>query len=148
MIRIATLDDFYEVLTMTYAFAKETYPELAIDYEDVSTFIKYLLSDNRKSIVLLLEKDNLVVGMIAGTLIKALFNKEMILQEAAWWVNPDHRNTKEALSLPQALEVWGKKVGASWSQLCTAEGDYSPRVGKYYKRLGYKAFEHTYLKRI
>jgi len=92
--------------------------------------------------------DNEIVGMVAGVLSPVYFNHAHLSgEELFWWVSDDAPQMT-GLRLLQALENEAKARGcASWQMKSIARlnGD---RMGHLYERRGYRASEHSYIKRL
>lgn len=89
-----------------------------------------------------------IVGMVAGIVSPVYFNfGHLSGEELFWWVSADapHRT---GIKLLDALEDAAKAKGChSWQMKSIARlnGD---RMGRLYERRGYRASEHSYIKRL
>ena len=90
-------------------------------------------------------KDKLV-GFIAGTLSRHLFNPEIIvLNEVFFWVRPEFRNSKVAKSLLDSYIKYGK-INADW--VLVGVIDKSTLSGRSLEKRGFKLKEQSYLMEV
>lgn len=90
-----------------------------------------------------------VHGMAAAMVYPQWWNHEHITgQEMFWWVDEDHRGSRSGVSLLKSLEDWAKSRGAkSFSMIHTP--NLGPKgLADFYKRRGYKEWDHTFTKEI
>lgn len=146
---IATMEDFDTV----YEFAKAFY--LATPYANTFEFSEarvkeviriYLTSPKTEAITVLLSKDGVPVGMIAGVAGKSLFTEGVYTVEQMWWVDPAHRGTRFALGLLKAYEDWAKVIGAEYCVVASIKD--VTNLDKLYTKFGYVNSEQSFMKRI
>ena len=103
---------------------------------------------NPDGIVLVLVRKGVICGMAGGLVHPLYFNHaHKTGQELFWWVSPDERiGTGSALL--EALEQAARDRGAeSWAMI--ALDKVRPEaVGAMYRRRGYRASEHSFIKRL
>lgn len=149
-LKIGTWLDFEDIESMLHKFISMTpYENITVDHDKVRAMISDFLGDNgtTKIIVLAVENDK-TIGMIVGATSEPLFSTEKMACEMAWWVDPDHRNSRVGFKLIEAYEYWANKVGCKFVQLCSMEDDYGKRLDKFYTRRGFKLYESAYLKEV
>lgn len=87
-------------------------------------------------------------GFAAGIVSPVYFNRAHLSgEELFWWVSPDAPQMT-GIRLLEALECEAKGKGCqSWQMKSVARlnGD---RMGRLYERRGYRASEHSYIKRL
>lgn len=138
-IRIATLDDLEQIVSMSMKFVQDTpYSEYA-NQETIRDLAMNLVSDNNKSIILLSDH-----GMIAGLVTPNLFGSGHFATELAWWIDPEYRGSREGSQLLEAFEYWSKLVGCKAINMTCLDD----QVGQYYEKKGYRLRERAYIKEI
>lgn len=80
--------------------------------------------------------------MIAGVASAIIFAKEVAMQEMVWYVEPDKR--KCGLKLLREFEQRAKARKLDFILMPTV----FQRSERFYKRLGYRAYQNTFLKRM
>lgn len=98
--------------------------------------------------ILLVAGEHEIVGMAGGLISPLYFNAaHKTGQELFWWISPSARGGL-GLQLIDALEGEARARGCqSWAMI--ALDKISPeRTAKLYERRGYRASEHTYVKRL
>ena len=147
--RVATIDDFDYV----YDFAKRFYE--VSPYSSIYEFSErrvhevithYLTGDRSAVMAVLMLKDKVPVGLIAGVSALNLFAEGTLAVEQVWWVDEDHRKTKKSLVLVALFEEWAKRIGASHC-VFTSIKDVTD-LSNLYTKLGYVETEQSFIKRI
>lgn len=106
------------------------------------------LIDSPDGILLVAEQGGEIVGMTGGLAFPFYFNHaHKSGQELFWFVKPEARNGVGRL-LFDAIEAEAKAAGCvSWAMI--ALDRVQPELtGKIYRRRGYRASEHSYIKRL
>lgn len=150
-LKLATWDQYGDVLDMAHKFAKHSpYAHKALDDAKISELVMGFLDGDRDKVILILatDDDGKPIGLLAGMTSEILFSHEKIAHEVMWWMEPEHRGSRESFRLVEAFEFWARKIKADIIQLSTVETEYAERVGKFYKRKGYQLVERTYVKEI
>ena len=149
MIRKATLDDVARIAELGALFHAEAGWGDICEYvcEDTEKTLRYLVEDNN-GILLVAERDGEIVGMCGGLAHPIYFNHaHKSGQELFWWVKPDCRGGV-GKALFDAMEDEARRLGCtSWAM--TALDKVQPELtGRLYRRRGYRASEHSYIKRL
>lgn len=144
MIRDATEADVKRIVEMGRAFFEIS------GQDDIATFDDEAAADTvracmEEGVVLVLQKDGVLVGM-AGALIYRIYlsRDDITAQELFWWVEPEHRGV--GTELLKMLERRAKENGAA--SIAMIELESMKGVGRLYERAGYRAHDHTYVKRL
>ena len=148
MIRPATADDIPDIATLGERFHEQA------GWGDI---FPYSVDDCAASLTQFMGLPNFIclvadmggiVGMTAGITCPVYFNHAHLSgEELFWWVS-DEAPQMTGIRLLQALENEAKARGcASWQMKSIARlnGD---RMGKLYERRGYRASEHSFIKRL
>lgn len=88
-----------------------------------------------------------VVGMLVLVALPHPFSGEVIGDELAWWVNPEHRGGRAGHKLLRSAEAWARQNGVVALKM-SAPTDSDDSVDGYLYRTGYVAVETAYLKRL
>jgi GNAT superfamily N-acetyltransferase len=142
MTRLATVDDLDAIVTMGRHFIEDVYPtDLVFNAAQIRAFATQLIV-GVDSDVYLAEHDGAIVGMLALMAYAHPMSGERIATEVCWWVEPAQRGL--GLRLFRAAEVWAVAHGATVFQMIAP----SRPVAQFYERVGFKAIETTYQRRV
>ncbi len=97
---------------------------------------------NNDAVVLVLEVDGVVQGVIAGVIQKIFFSEDVALQELVWYV----KNGFKGSDLLKAFEVIA--IGIGCQALIVGNKPAYCDLGKYYERRGFTFLENQYTKRL
>lgn len=145
MIRRATRDDRPALLRMGRSFAAIG---TAIPFDDDSYMATVMhLIAGEDAILLVLERDGQVVGMIGGLCYPCWYNHGHITaQELFWWVDEGYRGSGGSVRLLEAFEEWAISQGASEIVMGARSHMSAERLGRFYARRGYVELERLYSK--
>lgn len=111
MIRQATKYDKTQVIQMMQLFRAESKIEQYKDLDNVEYWNRLLDSILSGQGVIYIEKD---VGLIMGVVMPTIWcDKTLVLNELAWYVKPEHRNTTVGYRLLKAYVEYGKELKRS-----------------------------------
>lgn len=148
MIRAATASDIPGIAVLGKEFHAQAGWSDIFDYSeaDCAKSLTSLL-ENEAFICLVAETDA-IVGMAAGVVSPVYFNHSHTSgEELFWWVSPNAPQLT-GIRLLGALEDAARGMGCdSWQMKSIAllGGD---RMAKLYERRGYRASEHSFIKRL
>lgn len=86
-----------------------------------------------------------LVGMIALVCGPHPVTAQIVCEELAWWVNPEHRRSRIGPALLGRAEDWARQNGAIMLKMVAPAGS---DVSRYYERHGYEAVETAFVKRL
>ena len=139
--REATCDDLLEMLRMSKLFV-EALGETPNRESIVSTLENLIESDD--GVVLITEG-----GMVGALCYPKFFNTDSVLaQEMFWWVDEKHRGNGIAGGLLTGLEEWARGKSADELIMIAVDRLEGGKVGKIYRKRGYKPFERSYSKEL
>lgn len=117
------------------------------DDESVAATLSNMI-DSDGGILLVAERKGVILGMAGGLVYPAYFNAHHLTgQELFWWVSPDDR-CGAGKALMDAMEARAREKGAkSWAMIAL-DKVRPAAVGAVYQRRGYRASEHSYIKRL
>lgn len=147
-IRPATADDVERIADMAQAFYASTeYPALYGEFSRTQACGLAIVLMQR-GLVLLAERDGLVIGMVAMAIEPCIFNPDTTLaNEVAFWIDPDHRGGTLAMRLhsvaDDALRAMGVNV-VRWARLTTSPDG----VERLYARAGCTETERFYARTL
>lgn len=140
MIREATLLDLPEVLRMATLFTESI--GIEPDKETITETLSMLIDSPQGALFV---ADGAFVAALAYPL---FMNKRIIVvQELAWWVDPDTRSKGLGKKMLTALERWAMAIGADRVMMIALK-DSPKHVDKFYKASGYRPLEKTYVKEM
>lgn len=149
MIRPAGVEDIPTIASMGKAFFDEAAWSDVVEYvsEDCAASLLAMI-EGEHGIVLVAEEAGQIVGMAGGVVCPLYFNRAHLSgQELFLWVKPGERRGLGGRLLI-ALEQAAKDAGCqSWSMIALDRVE-PEATGKLYERRGYRASEHSYIKRL
>lgn len=148
LIRDATPDDVPTIARLGAEFHVEAGWSDVTEYrqEDCENALQGILR-GETCVMIVAEDNGRIVGMACGVALPLYFNhKHWHGQELFFWVDPEYRG-KVGGKLFDAFEDAGRNVAASWAMV--ALDKVKPELtGRLYSRRGYRAAEHTWIKRF
>lgn len=149
-LKIATLDDYFDVREMCLAWLNESpYEGFESDPDKIDAYIEAVLKgDKTRQIALIARKEGRPYGIIAGQVSHLMFSNHRIAHELLWWIRPEARGTKLSIQLLQAFEHWAKTIGCTHIQMSMVNNDNLDKVAKLYTRFGYALAEQMFLKEL
>lgn len=148
VIRPAEITDIPEVVRMGERFFETAgWPDYAEwDEASITATLESLITGDLGE-VFVLEEGGKLVGMAGGMLFPFYFNHNHLTgQELFWWIEPEHRGQGAALF--DALEGWAKAAGAMSFTMIAVDRLKADVMGRIYRMRGYRAAEHSYIKRF
>jgi len=144
-VRKATHEDIFDLLVLCRGFSQEA-PEMHKWDKGKTEELLNSILETPTAVILLSEKDGVVVGFLAGLIQPVLISHTKMASELAWYVDKQHRGAAGAIRLVKAFEEWAEDNGAEWITMADISdvADLSPL----YSKLGYKLTEKAYSKRI
>lgn len=134
---------FLDVVRLAESF----YTEAVKDYEshiDAHAVIDTIKAQADNGFVLVI--DGKAQGVLSGHVMKSMLNDGLIFQETIWYVSPNFRKYGTRL-LSEATKIL-KMRGVSMVIMVALANSMSERLGKFYKRLGFKEMETHYMSAI
>jgi hypothetical protein len=108
MIRKATKHDKTQVIQMMQLFRAESHIEQYKDLDNVEYWNRLLDSILAGQGIIYIEDG---VGLIMGVVMPTIWcDKTLVLNELAWYVKPEHRNTTVGYRLLKAYVDYGKQL--------------------------------------
>lgn len=102
-----------------------------------------------ESFICLVADEDGIVGMAAGIVAPVYFNHgHQSGEELFWWVDPASAGQGTGVRLLVALEDEAKRRGCVSWQMKSIDRLNGERMGKLYERRGYRASEHSFIKRL
>jgi len=147
-VRHATADDVNAIMALSREFIMfAPHASIAdVSAEELEQQIR-LCIDN--ALVLVAEHEGQVIGMLFGILTGLWFAPSTLMAaELAWWVTPTARNGTAGIRLLTAFQDWAREKGAKVVTMSSLDLDFDTRVSSVLERMGFKASEHTYIKRV
>lgn len=148
MIRAAGEADIAEIARLGERFhAQAGWADIfAYSVEDCAKSLAHFLP--QPNFICLVADHGGIVGMTAGVLCPVYFlHDHMSGEELFWWV-ADTAPQMTGLRLLQALEGEAKARGAASFQMKSIARLNGDRMAKLYARRGYRASEHSFIKRL
>lgn len=113
---------------------------------DPDTFLATLRAASG-SVILVVEKEGVIVGMALALIFPLYFNaKHTFAQEVLWWIDPEHRGIGSKLF--DALVAESKARGAQSMSVTATETLEPERVGGFYMKRGFRLADHSYIKKL
>jgi len=149
MIRPAKLGDIPDLVGLGRLFHASTrLAELAAYDKSCVADLLASMVHSAKSVVLVMEKDGVVVGGICGVVVPAYWNNSCLIgQQFAWFVHPDHRGLGSVRLLAE-FERESFKRGARLISSGAKHDASFEGMDAVLKRRGYFELESMYLKAV
>lgn len=148
MIREAGIDDLPRLVCMGRDFFNETelWNVTSFDEQSAMKTLSAMIT-NKDSVILVAEKDGVVVGVAGAVIVPFYFNMaQQVAQEFFWFVEREYRNGSVGIRLYDALEQWARDGGAGLMSMAAL--GCNPSVSKFYFQRGYYQQETNYLRRL
>jgi GNAT superfamily N-acetyltransferase len=143
VIREAIVDDIPVLVEMGMRFAQsDAYKRFVRDNPVQFEEMARMLITSGLGVILVLEKNGCVEGMIGMLCTPHFLSGDMFAGEICWWINPEHRG--DGVRLMKFAETWAREHGALSIQMVAP----NERVGRLYKRMGYQQTEVSYQKQF
>lgn len=141
-IRPATPDDIPVVVELATRFIRETRYAAIVQAvpAQLELVAGWLLEHG---VILLAERDKLVIGMLALAALPHPLTGETYVDEIAWWVDLEYRNTPAGYRLLYAAEDWTRQSGHKVLKMLSPSGS---NVRAIYERRGYEEVETVFRK--
>lgn len=149
MIRPASLSDVAAVAVLGERFHEEAGLGDIASYSHADTRATLAgMVESPDAILIVAEKDGEIVGMAGALTFPFYFNAgHRTAQELFWYVKSDARDGT-GRELIDALEATAREMGCE-SLIMIALENISPEVtGRYYRSRGYRAAEHSWIRRL
>lgn len=143
MIRSALPSDIAQIVNMGVRFISETpyRGHISVNPPVMAQLVAGML-ESPDMVILVLDEGDHLSGMIGMHVYSHPMSGEKVASEAFWWVNPESRGYGR--SLLDAAEKWAADKGARKIQMVAPD----ERVGRFYLRRGYTAFETQYQREL
>ena len=146
MIRRARTEDIGAIVEMGARFFREA------GWQDV---LEWNAGDCRQSISGMIDNENCIVlvgedldGMAAGIMSPLYFNyAHRTGEELFWWTKP-LSSPRLGLKLLEGLETAAREAGCQSWQMKSLDKVNPERMKRLYQMRGYRASEHSYIKRL
>lgn len=148
-IRQATLDDAHGITVLVSNFSREDHFPSGLTFDRDKTLesvVTIVNNDNGMFFSEVLTYENLIVGCLLGAGFPQLFNHQIVAKELMWYVHPEYRKTRKALTLVKNFEDWAKDHGCDLISLATFAGQEG--VERFYKNRGFTLTELDYVKEL
>jgi len=145
-VREATQEDLFELLLLGYEFTKEGPDHLKPFEKDVVETVFANAIDDENYLVLVLDVNGSIEGMLLGVLTSPWMLSKPFAVELAWFVRKASRDGRSAIKMVKAYEAWAKSKGIK--KVCMSDLTELQGLGKLYKRLGYSLSETSYIKEV
>lgn len=148
MIRAATYGDLPEIARLGRAFFDQAGWADVLEYDEADCEASLrLFMDSGLAIILVADIGG-IVGMTGGIVSPVYFKRDHLSgEELFWWVSEQAPQTT-GIKLLAALEDAARQRGCVTWQMKSLARLNGERMGKLYERRGYRASEHSYIKRL
>lgn len=144
-VRRANFGDVIPLVGLAFKFQKEgseLYSGFSHDKAG-ATFESLIVHE--KGYVAVYEKDDEVVGFVAGAIGDLTFNDTTYALEMGLYIDKAHRGGPGAVRLIKAYEAWANEKGVDLIHI--ADMSAVQDNGEMYEKLGYEKVETSYVKR-
>ncbi|MES2367709.1 MAG: GNAT family N-acetyltransferase [Pseudomonadota bacterium] len=147
-VRAGTAQDFLSCIPMAERFWSVAGYAGDIPFDADST-VDYFAMGLKAGLFAVAEKSGEVIGFVIGVTTPSMVNRDCLIgAELAWWMEPEHRNSMDAIRLLKHIELMAKEAGCKlWSMMCL-EALEPEKVEKMYLKMGYEKSERTFTRRL
>lgn len=149
LIRIATAEDVSEIARLGEAFHAEAGWGDVAEYVmgDCATTLAGMV-ENPDALLLVVEDEGEIVGMAGAITFPLYFNaSHRTAQEMFWYMKPGQRNGAGGRML-DTLETELRALGCQSSIMIALDKVNPEATGRYYRHRGYRAAEHSWIRRL
>ena len=148
VIRPATLDDVEGVKELVIKFYDESLSEYKISL-DMDTIKETISNFIKNHIVIVLEKQDKLVGVIGGLVTPSIFDKnQFVAQEFVWYIDKQYRHGFAGIKLLKLFEKECKNRGANLINMIHMNNLYTESLHDFYTKNGYYKMEIHYMKGV
>lgn len=140
MIRMAIHEDIPALVQLGIGMHRESnFSTVPFDAERVAAMARYLI-DNDGGFLVVYERNEVVLGFLAGVLIPAWFGngRDCSAGDIALYVDPRARHSAAGILLADAFKRWAMASGALQIRVGTAAGEAGQAANAIYQHLGFK----------
>ena len=142
-IRMMQDEDFERSLILLTDFFEESLSEYGTSLSlDRITEVYHRI--RHSSFVLL--KDDLLIGILLGQLVKDFCSDELVYEEILWYVDKEYR--KYGVKLFKYVQDWCRGQGIERMTMCCMYNSKTESLFKFYKKLGFEAMETRFIKQL
>lgn len=148
MIRPATHSDIPEIARLGEEFHAQAGWSDVFSYsvEDCAVSLEEFMRSG--AFICLVADEGAIVGMASGLVCPVYFNRAHLSgEELFWWVSKDAPQMT-GIRLLEALEGAARDRGCQSWQMKSVDRLSGDRMAKLYRRRGYRASEHSFIKRL
>ncbi|KFC08506.1 hypothetical protein GTGU_01423 [Trabulsiella guamensis ATCC 49490] len=98
--------------------------------------------------VLVVEKDDRVIGWLAGGIAEQWFSRQLMAFEYGLFIAPEHRGGSAGPRLAKSFICWAEEHGAALINMGITTGVHEQRTGELYSRLGLSRTGLLYSKEV
>jgi len=143
MIRLALHSDIDNTIPLVKSFYDESLKDYGFDFDE--TALRAVMTshcDNKSALVM--EKENKIVGVIAGQFVQFPTSSFKVFQEVIWYVLPEYR--RHGLSLFTETEKYCQSIGVQAVIMGNMANLNNDKMNKFYVSQGYKIMEVQWIK--
>lgn len=143
VIRIATKKDVYPLILIGEEFAYASQPAhgFSVDRLSIMQFANEVI-ENPAFVVLVLEIDGEIKGLLVAMINKIFFSEDVALQELVWYVKKGCRG----FHMLKALEYTAANLNIK--KIIIGNKPAFCDLGAAYERRGYRLLENQYIKQV
>lgn len=142
-LRFATADDIPALCELGRRYhAESSFANSAYSPFKVSILLARLISG--QGCVIVAEKDEQIIGGIAGVVIEAWYSTEKVAHDFCLFVDEKHRNGMLGTRIVRKFIAWAHRNGAKRIQMGITSGIHVERTAKLYAALGGRAIGSFY----
>lgn len=141
MIRPATRADIPDIVDLGERHWSESrYGQWMAPNREVMAGLARALVEGEAGLVLVDDRDGVVVGMIGVAVTAHIYSGEPVMSELFWYAPPESRGS--GVRLLKRAEDWARANGVRHAAMIAPD----ERVAAFYERMGYAALEINYIK--
>jgi GNAT superfamily N-acetyltransferase len=143
MIRPATRADIPDIVDLGVRhWAESRYGQWMPASRVVMVELARALIDQQNGLVLVDERDSMIVGQIGVAITAHITTGVQMMTELFWYTSPESRGS--GVRMLRQAEDWARANGAEYSAMIAPD----ERVANFFERMGYAVLETNFIKKL
>lgn len=150
IVREINPDDAVKLIELGKQFHKESpfHSRYKFDVNKSVNFMKSLALSSDCCFYVATDKNNKILGIVGGQMLSLYYTEDKYASELIFYVSPESRGGRTALSLLRKFESWAKDNGAKDVELGVVTGINAKKADSFFKKAGYNYLGANFYREI